>query len=132
MGGLPADAILIAIGVNDTKRSKLTGHEISAWSNNLERLVSLAQGSAISVYLSTILPTESQKTPFGDYSDPNLVAYFNEQIRYTAEKMKVELIDSNSYFSKEVPDFTFDGVHPTATGTQRLADFWGTQVFPCT
>ena len=103
---LKTDTIVLAVGVNDTRRS-------DAVPADFKRLIGVAKDTGAEVFAATISPVDFTK-PDGAARDPVLIDAINEQIRSSVEGSR--LIDMGRSLNAGE---TKDGVHLTEAGARH-------------
>jgi lysophospholipase L1-like esterase len=105
-------AVIIAVGVNDARRSDPTG--AAAFTASYEKLVRDLKAKGIAVTLATIAPVAHMS---GDiYIDPGAIGHLNEAIRGIAARTGASVVDLSA-LGATLPDMlTTDGVHLNAEG----------------
>jgi lysophospholipase L1-like esterase len=115
-------AVLILIGSNDLYIAhQLTDvyGRVTEGVNAVQGLVRMAKGSNVRVYLATI-PPMNPAGPRGFSWD--LVAGFNDRIRGIAASENVTLVDVYNAFNGDLSLLSGDGLHPNASGYERIAN----------
>lgn len=124
--------VVIYIGINDVghKYSTRTGTDIDKYEKFYEAIIKKLQAKNITVFLCT--PTLlGEKKDNGNPQDEELNAY-SDVVRKLAKNMSCTLIDlrktfmayekANNKNNMEKGILTVDGIHPTDTGNQLIAD----------
>lgn len=112
--GPKLSGIIVAIGVNDSRRRDFPVSYVASWKKDYEEMIDIALQLNSSVSVSTILPVEDGMPLGAKYFDQSLIESLNATIRQVAKQKNVRLIDTNKIFRDTVKKhFTVDGVHLT-------------------
>ncbi len=108
------DIVLVHLGTND----EIQGHSTTSTINDLRNIVTnLRQKNPhVTIFLAKIIPYRSTLNPTLNNSLASLVAELN------TVNSPVILVDQQSGF--DVNTDTFDRVHPSLSGEQKIADRW--------
>jgi lysophospholipase L1-like esterase len=116
-----AEVLLLQEGVNDLHNpgSEETDR-IADMAEGLEKLVELARGRGVQVFLGTLLPErEGGCRAF----QPELIAPANDRIRALAASEGVALVDLYAAFAGQTSTLLGDdGLHPSEAGYERIAE----------
>jgi lysophospholipase L1-like esterase len=107
---LRASTIILAVGINDTIKTRTLSDTSAA---DFDRFIRLAKNTGAEVFAATLTPVDSTK-PDGATRDPELITTINAQIRGSIEHGHLIDLDANLK-----SDETTDGVHLTAAGTEH-------------
>jgi len=125
------DAALIMEGTNDLYKARngtgIKDQVLAAAVAGLRTMVRDAKSRNIRPFLATIPPMDP--TGFrGAVYGAEFVAGFNDSVRTVASLENVPLVDVNLAFGGNLTLLSADGVHPNASGYQRIADTFFTSI----
>ncbi len=118
LNGTRPDAILIWLGANDAI------HRISPRTTtfNLKRMVQISRENKITPVLATLTPNFRRNYGYPDCETD--LAHYNIPIRSLAGELNVPLADQCAALNDTWRSITCDGLHPTPTGDQYIAQEW--------
>lgn len=116
-------SVLIMEGANDVNFGISDSRQLSLALANLRTMVQRARNSGVQPFLATIPPMDPTKcTPRCRGVGAALVSGFNDQIRSIATLEATPLVDVHAAFAGDLSLLSADGLHPNASGYQRIAD----------
>jgi lysophospholipase L1-like esterase len=113
-------AVLIMEGSNDVNLAVGDSVVRTNALANLRTIVRSARNAGLRTYLATIPPMV--KRPGGRGVGADLVPGFNDSVRSIASSEGVTLVDVYEAFGGDSSLLGADGLHPNASGYQRIAD----------
>jgi len=111
-------AVLLMEGANDLNHPTLS-LDITSVTGRMEDMVRLATGRGMQVFLATIPP---QRVGGRNAAAPGLVDKYNGQLKVMAGKKGAIVVDVNALLPLSL--IGQDGLHPTESGYQKLAEIW--------
>lgn len=130
LGRTAYEKVYLSIGVNDFYRNSAT---YGAALRDVVSRIQQARPNAV-IYLMTLAPVNEQiGFNSGYYVTNATIKAFNNEIWNTAAEKGVFCIDVYSYFANGYgalnAEDTWDGIHLTVQGNQKLAAFLKTQIY---
>jgi len=104
-------------GANDLNKVPADSTNVTLIVGAMEDMVRNATGRGITVMLATLPPQR-----IGGKGSPRLVDKYNSELKVMAGKKGAILIDDNAQLPLSL--IGQDGLHPTETGYQKLAEIW--------
>jgi MYXO-CTERM domain-containing protein len=121
-----ADVALIHLGTNDLFREQ----SVSSTINEVRDTIDILRGdnSNVDILLAKLIPTSSTQDNAARTAARNAaIDDFNAEIDQLAAELntsgsRVKVVDQHSGFNASSD--TYDGIHPDASGEQKMADRW--------
>ena len=116
--------VLLMQGSNDLYDAYTDGSQASeAALVNLQKMVRSAKVAGVVPYLATVPPMNPNAcTPRCRGFAANLVSPFDDRVRLLAASEGVTLVDVYKAFNGDLTLLSVDGLHPNASGYERIAD----------
>jgi lysophospholipase L1-like esterase len=118
------DLVLMHLGTNDMFRN----HSVSETLDELREVVKLIRGKnpAVKIFMAKLIPAYDQKVGPQSANNINLL---NRELPALAKELNsdvspVILVDQNTGFDPKTGVDTWDGVHPNASGEEKMAQRW--------
>jgi lysophospholipase L1-like esterase len=122
--GYTPDIVLMHLGTNDMFRN----HSVPATLDELREVVRLIRekNPAVTILLAKLIPAYDQKV--GPQSANN-IKLLNDELPALALELNtiqspVILVDQNTGFDPKTGIDTWDGIHPNASGEEKMAQKW--------
>ena len=112
------DLVIILEGVNDTNAG-VPGPEIA---DALRSMVRAAKAAGKRVILSTLTPVKANETSNFPPAELQRILDLNARIRVIAQEEGVVLVDMFEAFGLNISLLSADGLHPSESGYQRMAE----------
>lgn len=115
---------LLMEGTNDVYEAYYSGDgALTSAINALQQMVRTARGAGLRVYLATIPPqSRTMCSPICRGIAADIVPRFNDRIRSLAISEGAPLVDVYAAFGGDTTLLSPDGLHPNASGYERIAD----------
>lgn len=116
------DAALLMEGSNDVNTAAGDSTVLPIAINYLRQMIEFAKNNGMRVMVATVPPMVPPGLPSRTKGSA-IVPGYNDMIRSLATSEGVPLVDVYAAFGSDAPTLIgFDGLHPTASGYQRIAD----------
>lgn len=115
---------LLMEGSNDIYEAYYSGNStLTSAINALQQMIRAARSAGVRVYLATVPPqSRTLCTPICRGIAADLVPGYNDRVRSLASSEGAPLIDVYAAFGGDLTLLSPDGLHPNATGYERIAD----------